>query len=277
MSEMSAVWHPPADLVRRYATGGLDPVQVMSVEAHLARCGGCRTALPYEPEWLAESWERIEDVVDRPWPGLGVRVLCRFGVPEHVAGLLSATPSLSRAWLVAVISVLGFAVGSARVTSGDPDALLAFLVVAPVLPVAGVAMAYGRAVDPAYEMQAATPLSGSRLFLLRAVAVLTVALGLTAGATLLFPGPLGASAAWLLPALALSLGMLVLSGHLPPLLAGSLLAAGWFGAVLICDGVLHDRFLPFQPAAQGLYGVAVLVMLPLVCLRHRRLAPGEHQ
>ncbi|NUW37863.1 zf-HC2 domain-containing protein [Nonomuraea sp. SMC257] len=274
---MSAVWHPPADLVRRYATGGLDPVQVMSVEAHIARCPRCRAAVPYEEEWLGAAWERIEDVVDRPRPGPGTRLLVRAGVPEHTARLLTATPSLTRAWLVAVTAVLAFAVVAARVTAGDPDVLLAFLVVAPVLPVAGIALAYGRPVDPAYELHAATPMAGTRLFLLRAVAVLSVAFALTGAATLLLPGPLGLSAAWLLPALTLGLALLALSGRLPPLLAGSLLAAGWFAVVLVCDGTLHDRFLPFHPASQPLYGGAVLALLVLIRLRHRRLILGERR
>jgi hypothetical protein len=272
---MNATWHLPDELIEHYATGHLEPAQVMSVESHLARCGRCRAAVPYGEEWLAASWERVEDLVDRPSPRLAERILCRLGVPGHVARLLSATPSLSRAWLAALAAVLSFAVLSARLVPGDRDLLLVFLVVAPVLPVAGVAVAYGRRLDPVYEIQAATPMSGSRLFLLRAVAVLAVALGVTGGATLLLPGPLGLSAAWLLPALALSLGLLALSGSLSPILGGSLLTAGWFGTVLTCHNLLHDRFLPFHPAAQALYGAAALLLLPLVYLRRRRLAPGE--
>ncbi|GII00253.1 zf-HC2 domain-containing protein [Planobispora takensis] len=272
---MSTTWHLPDGLTERYATGRLEPAQVMSVEAHLARCGRCRAAVPYEPEWLAASWERVAGVVDRPAPRLSERVLHRLGVPGHVARLLSATPSLSRAWLAALAAVLAFAVAGARLVPGEENVLLAFLLVAPVLPVAGVAVAYGRHVDPVHETQAATPMSGPRLFLLRAVAVLAVALGLTGGATLLFPGPLGLSAAWLLPALALSLGLLALSGRFSPLLAGAVLATGWFGSALVCHAVLNDRFLPFHPAAQALYGAATLALLPLVYLRRRRLAPGE--
>ncbi|MFF0309494.1 zf-HC2 domain-containing protein [Streptosporangium sp. NPDC004379] len=277
---MNAQWHLPAGLTEGYVAGRLDAAQVMSVESHLTRCGRCRAAVPYEREWLAESWAAIEDVVGRPRPRLAERVLHRLGVPGHLARLVAATPALGRAWLTAVTLVLAFAVVSARLAVRDPDAVLAFLAAAPVLPLLGIAFAYGPRVDPVHEAQAATPLSGPRLFLLRAVAVLAVAFALTGVAALLLPRPSvpgGSGAAWLLPALALSLAALVLSTRVSPLVAAAALAAAWWGAVLVCGVAAGDRFLPFQPPAQTLYGAAVALLLPLLYARRRRLDPGEHR
>ncbi|MFF6905713.1 hypothetical protein ACFY9Q_07225 [Streptomyces sp. NPDC012389] len=48
------------------------------------------------------------------------------------------------------------------------------LVTAPVLPLAGVALSYGRHADPLYEVVTSTPSGGLRLLLIRAAAVLAV-------------------------------------------------------------------------------------------------------
>ncbi|WP_433425311.1 zf-HC2 domain-containing protein [Microtetraspora malaysiensis] len=272
-------WHPPRDLVERYARGRLDPVLTMSVESHLARCPACRAAVPYEEEWLTASWERIEDLVDRPRPRLAARLLCRFGVPEHVAVFLAATPALARGWLAAMAGVLGFAVAAARFSAQDgagaADALIPFLVAAPLLPLAGIAAAYGRHVDPAYELQAATPLAGWRALLLRALAVLCCAVALTGAATPLLPGPPGLAAAWLLPALALTAAALALSTRFAPPVSVAALAAGWSGAVAAGPLLAGDLLLAFSPGAQALYALAAPALLALVYLRRARLDPGE--
>ncbi|GLW98651.1 zf-HC2 domain-containing protein [Microtetraspora sp. NBRC 16547] len=272
-------WHLPADLVERYARGRLDPAQVMSVESHLAGCPRCRAAVPYEEGWLAASWERIEDLVDMPRPRAAARVLRRLGVPEHVATFLAATPALARGWLVAVTGVLAFAVAAAHLGAhGGPDkanALLPFLVAAPILPVAGIAMAYGRHVDPAYELQAATPMAGWRALLLRTLAVLCCAVGLTGAATPLLPAPPGLAVAWLLPSLALTAAALALSTRFAPPFSVAVLAAAWFGAVAAGPLLADDRLLAFSPGAQALYGAAALALVPLVYLRRGRLDPGD--
>ncbi|MEV0974232.1 hypothetical protein [Microtetraspora glauca] len=271
-------WHLPGDLVERYAHGRLDSAQVMSVESHLARCPLCRAAVPYEDGWLAASWERIEDLVDRPRPRPVARVLRRVGVPEHVATFLAATPAPARGWLVAVTGVLAFAVAAAhfaaRRTPDTANALIPFLAVAPLLPVAGIAMAYGRHVDPVYELQAATPMAGWRALLLRALAVLSCAVALSGAATPLLPGPPGLAAAWLLPALALTAGALALSTRFAPPVSVAVLAIAWFGAVAAGPLLADDRLLAFSPGAQALYGVAAPALVFLIYARRARLDPG---
>ncbi|WP_433258086.1 zf-HC2 domain-containing protein [Streptosporangium sp. CA-135522] len=272
--------HLPEELIERYVSGRLEPVQVMSAESHLARCERCRAVVPYEREWLAVSWAGIEDLVDRPRPRPAARLLRRCGVPEHVATFLGATPALARGWLVAVTAVTAFAVAAAHLVSRDPqtafNGLVPFLVVAPVLPLAGIALAYGPLVDPVHEMQAATPMGGVRALLLRAVAVLVTGIVLTGMATPLLPGPLGlAAASWLLPALALTLATLALSTWVQPLVSATALTVAWFGAVLISAKLTGDELAPFSPAAQALYGAAALALIPLIYLRRARFDSGE--
>ncbi|WP_283136767.1 zf-HC2 domain-containing protein [Rhizohabitans arisaemae] len=276
---MNGRWHPPDELVARYAQGRLDPVQVMSVEAHIAGCPSCRTAVPCDRGWLAASWAGIEDVVDRPRPSFPARVLARMGVPEHLAAFLAAAPGLTRGWLVAVSLTLGFAVAAAHLVARDPapafHALLPFLVIAPVLPVAGIALAYGRHADPLYELQAATPLGGSRGLLLRAIAVLGAAIGVAGVATPFLPGTPGLAAAWLLPAFALTAAALALSTRFPPPESAAVLGAAWPVSVTVLGGLIGDRLVFFSAAAQILYGAAALLLILVVYLRRARLDPGE--
>ncbi|GAA4576765.1 zf-HC2 domain-containing protein [Planotetraspora kaengkrachanensis] len=276
---MKSQWHLPGELIHRYATGLLDPVQVMSVETHLSRCAVCRKAVPYDKEWLATGWERIEDLVDRPAPRPVARLLHRAGVPEHLATFLAATPTPARGWLVAVGAVLAFAVTAAHLAGQDPSlavhAPVPFLTIAPVLPLAGIALAYGPHVDPVHELQAATPMAGSRTLLLRALAVLVPAVVLTSVAAPFLPGPSWLAAAWLLPALALTAGTLALSTRVSPRLAAGGLVTVWLGALAVEGGLAGHVFALFSPAAQALYGIAVPILAAFVHRRRAHLDPGE--
>lgn len=249
-------WHIPDDLRGRYLAGTLDAALAMSVDAHLGGCAACRAAVPYEPDWLEASWRRLESEVIKPRPTLRERLLRHGGVPDHLARLLSATPTMSRAWLASVVAALTFAVVAAR---QQADLLPAFLIVAPVLPLTGIALAYGPRVDPAHELMAATPLAGPRLLLTRATAVLAVATVLAAIASPLLPAPPGLSAAWLLPSLAASTGCLALSNRLPVPIAALAMGGLWL-AVVGTGGLAAGSWLAaFGPVAQLAYGLAALL------------------
>jgi hypothetical protein len=265
-------WHVDDDLMSGYLDGHLSVARVMSMEAHLVSCARCRARIPADEAWLATSWERVEDLVDQPRLSPVERLLGRV-VPPHLARLLLATPSLSRAWLVAVLLVLAFAVGAAQLSGKDLTVLLAFLVIAPVLPLAGIAVAYGPVVDPAHELVAATPVAGSRLLLVRASAVLIAATLLTGLATPFLPGPLGLSAAWLLPGLMLSVAGLAAGTRIPMQLAAAGLALLWLLAVLVTHGV--DPFLIFQLPAQITYACIASLLALVVYARRSHLDPGE--
>ncbi|RVX38937.1 hypothetical protein EDD27_1266 [Nonomuraea polychroma] len=250
-------WHISDDLRERYLAGTLEAALAMSVDAHLGRCAECRAAVPYERDWLEASWARLETELIRPRPSMGERVLRYGGVPGHLARLLSATSTMSRAWVVAVAAALGFAVLAAR---QETDVVTAFLVAAPVLPLTGIALAYGPHVDRAHELMAATPLAGPRLLLTRATTVLAVATFLAAIASPLLPAPPGLSAAWLLPSLATSSGCLALSSRLPVPIAALAVGGLWL-AIVGTGGLASGSWLAvFGPVAQIVYGSIALLM-----------------
>jgi hypothetical protein len=155
------VWHairPPCRLRR----GDIDETRAHSVEAHLLACATCRVTLArgFDREPLERIWAEIQEFVDAPRPGIVERGLLRLGVREHVARLLAATPSLRLSWFAAEAVALGFAVMAARSATDGPReelALLLFLVVAALLPVAGVAVSFGPGMDPTYEVGSRPP------------------------------------------------------------------------------------------------------------------------
>lgn len=265
-------WHVPGDLLARYLSDDLPPARLIAVETHLATCGPCRTAVPYDPVWLAENRAAIADIVDRPRLTLLERVLTRAGVPEHLTRILAATPTLSRSWLLAVVLVLAFAVAAARLWPGHTESLLPFLIVAPVLPLGGIALAYGKRVDPAHELLAATPVAGPRLLLVRACAVLAAAIALAGAATPLIPAM---TAAWLLPALSLAAGCLALSTRLPVQTAAAAAAGVWLGVIFMLGGLNGDLFIAFRPTAQILYGATIPIFALIMYARSHRPHPGD--
>ena len=143
-----------------------------------------------------------------------------------------------------------------------------FLVVAPLLPVAGVAFAYGRLVDPVHDLTMASPIDSFRLLLLRTVTVLAVSIpvGLVAWPMVPAPSSLGFSA-WLLPALALTLVTLALSSRFEVWLAGSMVGGGWVAAMLIA---LAEEYEAFDSAAQIGYAVLAVSAAAVVALRRER-------
>ncbi|MEU0256110.1 zf-HC2 domain-containing protein [Streptomyces sp. NPDC006184] len=154
-------------------------------------------------------------------------------MPSRFLRLLWATgPAVRGAWLPAVVAV---AVGALVLSygAGYPGARALLLAVAPLVPVAGVALSYGPPADPLPEVAAATPGGGLRLALTRTVAVLAVSLPLLTLAGLLLPasGAPGA-AAWLLPGLALALATLALASFTGCRTAAGVTGGGWLLAVL---------------------------------------------
>lgn len=128
--------------------------------------------------------------------------------------LWAAGPALRGAWLLAVVLVAAGAVAlayGADFTGARP----VLLALAPVLPVAGVAVSYRGSADPLYEIAASTPGGGLRLLLTRTAAVLAVSLPLLTLAGAALPASAGApgAAVWLLPGLTLSLAVLALGTY----------------------------------------------------------------
>ena len=260
-------WHGDGALFRSYARGETDEARALSLEAHVLECPGCRERIAaFAPtDRLAGVWRQVAAGLDAPRAGLVERLLARCGVPDHVARLLAATPSLRVSWFAALGVALGFAVLAAHTGTGG---LLLFLVLAPLAPLAGVGAAYGPGIDPAYEIGVAAPMRSFRLLLIRAVAVLGTSLLLAGAAAFALPRLSWTSAAWLLPSMSLAAASLALSTFWPPVSASIGLTLAWIAVVLLVKSVSGDTFAAFRPSAQIawllLTGVSVLILV------HRR-------
>ncbi len=195
-------------------------------------------------------------------------LLARVGIREHVARQLAATPSLRLSWLAAVAFAVLFSFGAA---GGGPRATLAFLIVAPLLPVAGVAAAYGSWADPMYELTRAAPVSGIRTLLLRASVVLVSTVLIVGVASLLFPDADRAAASWLLPSLALTLACLALSTFVAPTLAAVVVTTLWIGAVIAVAVRSGDQLGAFRTAGQVVFFLVVVASSGVLAWRRERL------
>ncbi|WP_214106289.1 zf-HC2 domain-containing protein [Acrocarpospora catenulata] len=266
-------WHVDDDLAARYAGGDLGGTTAASVEAHLLACERCRgsVAAAVPAERLERLWQGIAEVVDAPVPGPFERLLRLLRIEEPTARLLGVTYSLRWPWLAANAVSLLFAVYAAGVN--DRWGLLSFLALAPVLPVAGVALAFGRGADPAYEIGLAAPYSVFRLMLMRAAAVLVTSAVLAFAAGFAFLGN-WVAVAWLLPALALTTLTLVLSSRFDPVYAGSALALLWLAGISVF--AVRDQPLAMFGAAGQVTALAVaLVAAALLFLRRDRYQSEE--
>jgi hypothetical protein len=267
----AGAWHADGELLAAYATGRLDVAGTWSVETHLTSCAGCRALAGalVEPERLRRVRAALIASVDVPRTGVAERLLVRLGMPDHSARLLAATPALRGSWLLAVATTLAFAVLAVRIASG-PDATLAFLGVVPLLPLAGIAMAFGPGIDPTYEIGLAAPMRSFRLLLLRAAAVLGTATALAAAASLALPGLGLAAAGWLLPALGLTTSSLALATVVEPLRATGISAFAWVAAVVVTVAPPGPSSVLFSTPGQAAFAILGLLAAVVVLLRRGR-------
>jgi hypothetical protein len=262
-------WHLDDDLLDTYAEGRpLSAALAASVEAHLERCATCQSRLvpAADPARLDAVWAEVEDALDAPRAGLLERLLLRAGVASDTARLLAVTPSLQASWLTGTAVVLTLALLVAH--SGERGLAL-FLALAPVLPVAGIAVAFGPRTDPLHEVAVAAPYSSFRLLLVRSAAVLTATAVLAVPATFLVPSTPLVAAAWLLPALALSVTSLALAARVDPVVSSAGLSGTWL--VLALSGLAPDRDpLVVATVVPQLLCLVLLVVSGAVLLRQGR-------
>jgi anti-sigma factor RsiW len=151
-------WHVADDTARAYADGVLDDPSSWSLEAHVEQCSACarRVSSAADPVVLARVREHVDARV-RP----GARGLLR----------LTVRPALGAAWLVAVTGVVaGVLVLDVLEATRVPSLLL----LAPLLPLLGLAVGCSPSTDRSAELLASTPVSTLYVLLLRAGAVLCV-------------------------------------------------------------------------------------------------------
>ncbi|MGW5655943.1 zf-HC2 domain-containing protein [Streptomyces humi] len=259
-------WHVTEEDLRAYALGELAPPLLWSADTHVGSCARCRAVLAAVSDRAAldAGWDRLDAELDAPRPRLGERLLIRAGVAEHTARLLTATPVLRRSWLVSVACVLAATV--LVVHAVDAPAL--FLALAPLLPLAAVALSYGPALDPTHEIAAVAPTHGFRLLMIRTVAALTASLGLNTLAALALPGYGLLAFGWLLPALALTAAGLALAARLGPLLGPGLVGGAW--TLLMAVAAMHPAGTPAAFTAAGQSVAAALAALATFLLHQAR-------
>jgi len=203
----TASWHASDEMLRGYARGETGVAVMASVEAHLMRCPVCRARLAPEVDApLEKAWTRVADAVQAPRAPFVVRLMRMCGLSDSDGALLGASRSLDGAWLLATMAVVVFAAVAAIPSETLGQAL--YLLVAPLVPVAGVVAAFA-AGDPLAGLTSTTPYSKARLALLRTVAVVIASVPLSVAIGVAIPGIAWLAFAWLLPALALTLLTLV--------------------------------------------------------------------
>ncbi len=197
---------------------------------------------------LDANWRAISAELDAPRLSRPERALRRLQVPGHVTRVVLATPALRRAWYLSIVIAVIVGVGAAQ--PGDRASLFTLLVLAPVLPVLGVALAYGPSADPLYEAQLATPMRGVRLVAIRAVTVLAVAVVAVGVPALVSPAARSSAFAWLLPALALTSASLALMTWMSPRRSASVVAGAWFTIVIVAEAAASAPLPTFGLAGQ---------------------------
>lgn len=226
---------------------------------------------PISEERLAANWRAVVDTLDQPASSRLERVLRRSGLPGWTVRLAVSTPGLRRAWWAALATVVLFGLAAA-----DPqrprESIAGFLLLAPLVPLLGVASSYGAGADPAYELTLSTPRSGLRLVLLRTITVLVASFVALAATSVLLPGRSALAFAWLLPSLAVASGALALSTVVSPRRTVVVVGAAWLLAAAVVNGATNDRLSLFGPVAQVVCLVLALTAAVVVALRREAYA-----
>jgi hypothetical protein len=288
MPAAGGAWHAGEDLLASYAGGTAGAVDAWSVETHLAGCASCRSALSahVDAERLARNRSALLVRAAIGDGGRARRLLRRCGVPDHVLSLLAATPSLRASWLLSVTAVVAVTAGEAAAVSygwilgggpaaGHPGtaALAPFLLVAPLLVLAGVAAAFLPAFDPAWRLAAAAPFSGFTLLMVRAVCALAAALIPVTGVACVLPGPGWLPVALLLPSLALSALAVTAATVMDPRAAAVITAVLWTLPVLLL-ALADVPLLIVAPDAQVACAAVLCACAVVLYLRHNRFELG---
>jgi hypothetical protein len=229
-------WHVHDGDLRAWVEGRAPLTTAVSIEQHVERCPQCQDSVAVMSRTrvalldVEGSWAAIRDEIEpQPMPWLG-RQLRRLGVSEASSWVTSSAPALTGAWVTAVTVVLGMVL-AAGLWAGKPGEAL-FLALAPILPMLGVASAYGSEVDPTYELTIAAPFSKLRILLLRTATVVVVCVPLSTVAGIAMEGPWWVAVAWLLPAAAFLMVTLASATFVPPHYAAIVTGLGWVTVAL---------------------------------------------
>lgn len=266
-------WHLEDRALADYVAGRADGVGGSSVEQHVVGCGTCRARLNglVATPALDAVWDRVLDAVQAPRPALAERGLRSLGLRPEDALLLWSAPAFRTPWLLATVASLVFATLAGA--SSEARGLLVFVLVAPLIPVAGVALAYGPDADAAHEVGVPTPYPALRLVLLRSLAVMVTTAPLTLLAGILLPTGPGVALAWLVPCLTTVATTLALSTWCGATRAAGVVAAAWTSVSLVVAGPGSTApGLVLAPSLLTAYVVLGLASTVVLLVRGDRLA-----
>jgi hypothetical protein len=181
--------------------------------------------------------------------------------------------------LLAVVAVLAAVTGESVLVVhlwsrplGD-GVWVAFVLVAPLLVLAGVAAAFVPMLDPAHRLTVAAPFSGFTLLLLRTLSALLAALVPVVVAGFVVPGPRWLPAALLLPSLALCALALAAGTVVRPQTAAVVAAALWIFPVALL-ATTNPAVVVVQWHGQTVCAVVLAAATAVVWLRRDRFELG---
>lgn len=269
--------HASVRIVDAYARGEEDIAadELWALEAHLEACRICRDRLAAA---VTEQAPAVVALVDTVWSGLEPQLSAptaaaheRRHRPARTTGLrrrLSTwlTPTMVP-WLAMIVTVTTLALvldlagpGIGRAADDVPLVLL----LAPVLPVLGVAASWSRGLDPAHELTASSPRAGLPLVLRRTASVLAVLVpvllvaGWATGVML---------AQWLLPCLAFTASTLALGGIVGVTRAAVALVTVWAGAIVAPTLAVGRAAFALQAAGLPAWGLLLALGTAVVITR----------
>lgn len=220
-----------------------------------------------DPARLEENWRSISADLDAPRPRLLERSLRALRLPNHVTRLIVATPALRRSWWIAIAVVA--LVGLGTTDGADPrESLIVFLIAAPLVPLIGVALAFGPASDPSHELMLATPMTGLRVLVVRTLTVLLTSLVVITPLALVSDVGRSMAFAWILPALAVTAATAAGFTALAPRRSALIVAVVWIVVVLAARAAASDPLVAFGPIGQPL-AIVVTVAACAVTVRRR--------
>jgi hypothetical protein len=278
--EQGQQWHLSPVLLAAYANGQAGPADAWSAEAHLVSCSLCRAelALVLRPAQRTEI-DEVRGSLLASLPAQARRP-ARLAVPPLWRLILQPSAILTVLLVqtaALLLNTVWLRVAELDVTGGG------FLwLIAPMLPLGGVALCSVGERDPWREAVLAAPSAGLRLVLWRTAAVIAVALpsAIVTGVLLGSVGP----ALWLLPCLALTTTALALGSLIGLERACAVVATGWCvlalgPALLRSSGSLTGAFTQhifstsystttvFSAVAQELWAAVALTALVVLMLR----------
>jgi hypothetical protein len=263
--------HASRELITAYVVGdsSLPADRVWGLEAHLENCPRCRRVVA---ETTTARLPAVDAVLDGLWTTLAATAVER-PAPTH-SGLVRRArtwaPPSQRPWLLMGVLVVAAAIGlDLLAVPGRLPSLV--LLLAPVVPLAGVAAAWSGRLDPMGELTATTPRAGVQLVLRRTAAVLAVLIPALAAAG----GITGVSLALcLLPCLAFTVGALALGTLLGVHRAAAVLGVLWTVAVVLPSLLTNHLPLLLAPASVPGWALAVTAAALVTALRARVFTTG---